>query len=127
MSLKLQRALDLLQEMPGIRPLDTTQEWMEAVLKSLHEGPSSGDPSVQVAVNLIQGEPWMSKFRRYLNLNGAPEIVKLIAALNELATLQIESYNGKNHANQWVLPLLEGMTDPGSQWVKKQLRDYLIS
>lgn len=121
---QLNTALQLARDMPGVRPTDATQEWMEAVLTALHDGYEDATADVRLACMMILGETWMSKFRRYLNLDGAPEAVKLVAGLYELAKAKHAERDQTKHIEEWVLPLLDGMTDPGSVWVKDQLRAY---
>lgn len=120
----LNTALQLARDMPGVRPTEATQEWMEAVLTALHEGYEEAPDEVKAACMMVLGETWMSKFRRYLNLDGAPEAVKLVAGIYELASAKHAERDQAKHIEEWVLPLLEEMTDPGSVWVKKQLRAY---
>ena len=75
---QLNTALQLARDMPGVRPTEATQEWMETVLTALHEGYEEAPDEVKAACMMVLGETWMSKFRRYLNLDGAPEAVKLV-------------------------------------------------
>lgn len=124
MNAQLDIALQLARDMPGVRPTEATQEWMEAVLRGLHEGYEDAPDDVKAACMMILGETWMTKFRRFLNLDGCPEAVKLVAGVNELAAVQVAERDQSEHIQQWVLPLLDEMADPGTTWVKKQLRDY---
>lgn len=127
---ELDDGIELIRAMPGIRPNEHSQEWMESVIGLLHSGNTSDySEDVVMAVTLMRGEPWMTEFRKYLILDGSPDIVKILKGIELLVKLKRSAGNDKrrceNEVKKWVLPLLSDLADPGATWIRKTLREHL--
>lgn len=109
--------LRVLRELPGIRPSEDTDQFLTelAAAKALfdcgtaHSAMPPLPETIGKALAMLEKPPWMSEFRYYLNVDGLPDLLKIVVVAETvgylLANPDIDAWF-KDKAKNNIYPLL---------------------
>lgn len=142
--------VELLRQLPGVRPDLETQTYLEAVAWGhdlLEDGVredggkvtyndlvDAGLPyEVVVAIHLLSKEPWMTEAWYARQVTGAPDLVRIIKCCDRIANLTegapvFDARRWSNYVREtesWILPMAEGLANPYGPWLAKTLRERI--
>ncbi len=141
---RAEKTVEVLREMPGIRPNLSTEHFLEAVAWSadlLAKGTADGKKitpemleeagllkHVVHAIATLTKEKWMTEWWYARELLGAHDLVKLVACAKRIVKMEDAKALPESHwrtlateTERWFTPLTEDLPPPYGRWLKEKL------
>lgn len=138
----------VIREVPGVRPNLGTEYFLEATAW-LHQVLTVGatewgapvlpeylragglPPHVVVALRVLHRERWMTDHWYSRVLDGAPDLIKIVACASRIATLRAERPSATKYewraltydTKHWLGPITFDMPPPWGTWLRAQLEE----